>query len=148
MASVVFASTGAAPLKARVAYIQPQVDPVTRTLQVRLDVANPGMRLKPEMFVNVEFTTLTAGQLTIPSEAVLDSGDRQTVFVDQGDGYFEPRAIAVGERMGDRVTVTGGLHAGERIVATGTFLVDSESRLKGAVGTAAAAPVHGGSHRD
>lgn len=151
-ASLIFTNSGAPALKARVAFIQPQVDPVTRTLQVRLDVANPGMRMKPDMFVDVEFQTPATDQLTVPSEAVLDSGDRQTVFVDRGGGYLEPRTVTVGERLGDRVTVTGGLAAGERIVATGTFLIDSESRLKAAAGTSAspsaapAAPAHPPGH--
>jgi multidrug efflux pump subunit AcrA (membrane-fusion protein) len=145
-AYVMFASGGAPPVAARVSYIQPQVDPMTRTLKVRLDAANPGMRMKPEMFVNVEFGVATAPQLTVPADAVLDSGDRQTVFVDLGDGYLEPRQVAVGERFGDRVAVTSGLAAGERVVSSGTFLVDSESRLKAAAGSMgapadAAAPV-------
>jgi membrane fusion protein, copper/silver efflux system len=131
-AYVMFANGGAPSLAARVSYIQPQVDPLTRTLKVRFDVANAGMRMKPEMFVNVEFGVATAPQLTIPAEAVLDTGDRQTVFVDLGDGYLEPRAVVVGERFGDRMTITRGLTAGERVVASGTFLVDSESQLKAA----------------
>ena len=78
--------------RAKVNYIQPQVDPTTRTLKVRLDAANPGLRLKPDMFVNVEFGVAGAARLTVPAEAVLDTGDRQTVFVDRGNGYLEPRA--------------------------------------------------------
>jgi RND family efflux transporter MFP subunit len=140
VASLIFTNSDAPALKARVAYIQPQVDPVTRTLQVRLDVANPGMRMKPDMFVDVEFQTPATDQLTVPSEAVLDSGDRQTVFVDRGGGYLEPRSVRIGERLGDRVTIVDGLSAGERVVATGTFLIDSESRLKAAAGPAAVPP--------
>ena len=80
--------------------------PTTRTLKVRLDAANPGMRLKPDMFVNVEFGVPRRKQLTVPADAVLDTGGRQTVFVDLGDGYLEPRQVAVGERIGDRVAIT------------------------------------------
>jgi RND family efflux transporter MFP subunit len=133
-ARVIFESGGAPPISARVNYIQPQVDPATRTLKVRLDAINPGTRMKPEMFVNVEFGIATTPQLTVPAEAVLDTGERQTVFVDLGGGYFEPRAVTVGERFGDRVTITRGLSAGERVVASGVFLVDSESQLKAAAG--------------
>ena len=68
----------------------------------------------------------------MPSEAVLDTGDRQTVFVDLGNGYLEPRRVVVGERFGDRVAITKGLSADERVVASGTFLIDSESQLKAA----------------
>jgi len=131
-AYVMFPNGGAPSLAAKVSYIQPQVDPMTRTLKVRLDANNPGLRMKPDMFVNVEFGIARAAQLTVPAEAVLDTGDRQTVFVDLGNGYLEPRQVVVGERFGDRVAITHGLSAGERVVASGTFLIDSESQLKAA----------------
>lgn len=136
---------GAAPaLTARVNYIQPQVDPATRTLQVRMDAPNPGTRMKPDMFVNVEFGTVVPQQLTVPADAIVDSGDHQTVFVDLGNGYLEPRSVTTGDRFGDRVAVTKGLSAGERVVASGTFLVDSESRLKAAAsGMGGPHPQHG-----
>jgi multidrug efflux pump subunit AcrA (membrane-fusion protein) len=70
----------------------------------------------------------------VPAEAVLDTGDRQTVFVDLGNGYLEPRQVVVGDRFGDRIAITSGLSAGERVVSSGTFLVDSESQLKAATG--------------
>jgi len=131
-AYVIFASAGVPSVAAKVNYIQPQVDPVTRTLKVRLDANNAAMRMKPEMFVNVEFGGETPPQLTVPVEAVLDTGDRQTVFVDLGNGYLQPRQVVAGERFGDRVTITRGLAAGERVVSSGTFLIDSESQLKAA----------------
>jgi RND family efflux transporter MFP subunit len=130
-ARVTFTS-GAAPLNARVAYVQPQVDPMTRTLKVRLEAANPGGRLKPDMFVNVELGVPGARRLTVPADAVLDTGARQTVFVDLGNGYLEPRQVTAGARSAGRVTITSGLTAGERVVASGTFLIDSESQLKAA----------------
>jgi len=131
-AYVMFTGGGVPPIAARVSYVLPQVDPMTRTLKVRLDASNPGTRMKPDMFVNVEFGVAGSPQLTVPAEAVLDTGDRQTVFVDLGDGYLEPRQVAVGERFGDRVTIARGLSAGERVVSSGTFLIDSESQLKAA----------------
>ncbi|HEY6893154.1 MAG TPA: efflux RND transporter periplasmic adaptor subunit [Rhodanobacteraceae bacterium] len=131
-AYVSFPNASAPPLSARVSYVQPQVDPMTRTLKVRLDAPNPGLRMKPDMFVNVEFGVAAKPQLVAPAEAILDSGDRQTVFVDLGDGYLEPRRVTVGERVGDRVAITSGLTRGERIVASGTFLIDSESQLQAA----------------
>jgi RND family efflux transporter MFP subunit len=144
MAYVSFANASAPPLGAKVEYIQPQVDPTTRTLKVRLGAHNPGLRMKPEMFVNVEFGVVGAPQLTVPSEAVLNSGDRQTAFVDLGNGYLQPRQVTVGERFGDRVAITAGLSAGERVVSSGTFLVDSESQLKAAAsGMGAALHQHG-----
>jgi RND family efflux transporter MFP subunit len=131
-AYVMFSGGVAPAMAARVSYILPQVDPMTRTLKVRLDASNPGTRMKPDMFVSVEFGVASSPQLTVPAEAVLDTGDRQTVFVDLGNGYFEPRRVTVGDRFGDRVTVVRGLSAGERVVSSGTFLVDSESQLKAA----------------
>lgn len=125
-------TSGAAPIDARIAYVQPQVDPMTRTLKVRLEASNPGTRLKPDMFVNVELNVASGRQLTVPAGAVVDSGTRQTVFVDLGDGYLEPRQVTVGSRSADRVQITSGLTGGERVVASGTFLVDSESQLKAA----------------
>jgi len=68
----------------------------------------------------------------VPAEAVLDTGERQTVFVDLRDGYLEPRAVVIGERLGERVVITRGLAAGERVAASGVFLIDSESQLKAA----------------
>jgi RND family efflux transporter MFP subunit len=133
---------------ARVNYVQPQVDPQTRTIKLRLEAANPGIRLKPEMFVDVEFRLASNRRLTVPVDAVLDSGQRQTVFVDRGNGYLEPREVQAGERLGDRVAILSGLQAGERIVTSANFLIDSESQLKAAVsgmsghqhGTAPAGP--------
>jgi len=131
-AMVTFTNSAAPPIAAKVNYIQPQVDPTTRTLQVRLDASNPSLRMKPDMYVTVEFRALSAVQITVPTDAVLDTGNHQTVFVDRGDGYLEPRRVTVGEHLGDRVAITSGLEVGERVVASGTFLIDSESQLRAA----------------
>jgi RND family efflux transporter MFP subunit len=120
----------AAAFDARVTYIQPQVDPQTRTMKVRLEAANAGLHLKPDMFVNVQFPLAGARKLTVPADAVMDSGTNQTVYVDRGNGYLEPRAVQIGERLGDRIEIVAGLKAGERIVTSGTFLIDSESRMQ------------------
>lgn len=117
---------------ARVNYIQPQVDPTTRTLKVRLDMDNPGTILKPDMYANVEFRISLPSKLTVPADAVLDAGERKTVFVDRGNGYFEPRQVTTGERDGERIQILSGLTGGERVVTSGNFLVDSESQMKAA----------------
>lgn len=117
-------------INARVTYIQPGVDPITRTLKVRIDADNPGMQLKPDMFVDVDFSVVTPARMTVPAEAVLDTGLRKTVFVDRGNGYLEPRQVETGERLGDRVEILTGLSSTERIVTSGNFLIDSESQLK------------------
>ena len=117
----------------KVSYIQPQVDAATRTLKVRLQFANPGYLLKPDMYGDIEFRTGGARKLTVPQSAVLNAGLRQVVFVDCGDGFFEPRQVKIGESAGDRVEILSGLSAGERIVTSGNFLIDSESQLKAAL---------------
>ncbi len=128
---------------ARVNYIQPQVDPMTRTLKVRLEAGNPGLRLKPDMYVDVEFRVDMPRRLTVPAGAVLDSGLKTTVFVDRGNGYLEPRQVETGERLGDRIEIRKGLEPGERIVTSGNFLIDSESQLKAAA-AGMAGHQHGG----
>jgi RND family efflux transporter MFP subunit len=114
----------------RVSYIQPQVDAMTRTLKVRIEADNPSMTLKPDMFVDVEFNVSMPARMTVPAEAVLDTGLKKTVFVDRGNGYLEPRQVETGERIGDRIEITKGLSPTERIVISGNFLIDSESQLK------------------
>jgi RND family efflux transporter MFP subunit len=115
---------------ARVDNVQPQVDPQTRTVKARLEVSNPAMRLRPDMFVDVEFTIGGSRQLTVPADAVLNAGSRQTVFVDRGNGNLEPRAVETGDQIDDRIVITHGLKEGERIVTSANFLIDSESQLK------------------
>lgn len=117
---------------ARINYIQPQVDPMTRTLKVRLDMDNPRLLLKPEMYADVEFRVNVSPELTVPVDAVLDAGERKTVFVDRGNGFFEPRQVTTGERSGNRIQILSGLTGGERIVTSGNFLIDSESQMKAA----------------
>ncbi len=121
-----------------VTYILPGVDPQTRTLKVRIEVANSRLLLKPEMFVDVNFDVRSAPSLVVPSEAVLDSGARKVVFVPQGQGFFEPREVEIGRRFEDSVEIVRGLKAGERIVVSGNFLLNSESQLK----TASEQPHH------
>jgi membrane fusion protein, copper/silver efflux system len=111
--------------------VLPELDPVTRTLKVRLQFDNPGLLLRPEMYGEVELHSAAGPRkLTAPQEAVLDSGRSQTVFVDLGDGYLESREVQTGERFGDRVEIIQGLKAGQHIVTSGNFLLDSESRMR------------------
>jgi multidrug efflux pump subunit AcrA (membrane-fusion protein)/YHS domain-containing protein len=132
---------------ARVSTAQALFDETTRTLKVRLELDNGDYALKPGMFVDVEFEAAVPRAVTVPAEAVLDSGLRKTVFVDRGNGYFEPRRVETGWRAGDRVQILKGLMAGERVVISGNFLLDSESRMmsaaQGAAGAAAKDPVCG-----
>jgi membrane fusion protein, copper/silver efflux system len=118
------------PLAATVAEILPQFDAATRTLKVRLEADNAGYILRPDMFVDVELPINLPTAIALPVDAILDSGLKKTVFVDLGEGLFEPRQVETGWRFGGRVEIVTGLRAGERIVTAGTFLLDSESRMK------------------
>ena len=109
---------------------EPIFDEAAQTLKVRLEAANPQRTLTPGMFVDVEFPTKTAATIVVPADAIVDTGLRKTVFVDSGNGHFEPRLIETGWRSGDEVEVIKGLLPGERIVISGTFFIDSESRMK------------------
>jgi Cu(I)/Ag(I) efflux system membrane fusion protein len=115
---------------ARVSNVLPQVDPETRVLKLRLEANNPGYTLRPGMFVDVELPVDGPAGLTVPQDAVIDSGHEQRVFVERSAGVFEPRIVQTGWRSGDRVEIVHGLAESERVVVEGTFLVDSESRLK------------------
>jgi RND family efflux transporter MFP subunit len=121
----------------KVTYIYPDVDINTRTLKARLEFPNPNLELKPGMFADIELHIRIGQKLQVPAEAVLDSGTRKIVFMAKPNGYFEPREIQVGAKLDGRFVVEGGLAAGETIVTSGNFLIDSESRL-----TASGAPAH------
>ena len=129
-----------AALRGRLAYIYPDVRQDTRTLTVRMEFPNPDLKLKPGMFVNVELHRSLGRQLTVPVDAVLDSGERQRVFVDRGNGYFEPREVKVGARTERFATILSGLRAGERVVTRANFLIDSESNLREAIAGMAGMP--------
>jgi len=132
---------------ARVAHIPPQFDPTSRTLKVRLEVDNPDYLLRPDMFVDVELPLQLPAMLSIPIEALLDSGLKKTVYVEKSAGNFEPREVETGRSFGNRVEIVSGLKEGERIAVSGTFLLDSESRMKtaaaGITGTPQQDPVCG-----
>jgi RND family efflux transporter MFP subunit len=120
-------------IAARVVYIYPSVSQETRTTKVRYELANRGGRLKPGMFANVELASSAGVGLKVPTNAVLDSGREQIVFVAQSDGRFEPRRVTVGRRLGDEVQIVSGVKEGERIAEGATFFLDSESQLRAAL---------------
>ena len=131
----------------RVSYVYPYLDPTTRTLKARLELANPDLELKPAMFVDVTLEVDATPALVIPASAVLDSGVRQVVFVETGPNLFEPRAVEIGLRTPERVEIRSGLQEGERVVVGANFLLDSESRLRGALPGGQATHQHEGGHR-
>ena len=117
----------------KIIYIYPYLKPETRTNQVRIEAANPGLKFKPEMFVNLEIQVDYGTRLTVPSDAVLDAGDTKIVLMAKGDCYFEPREVKLGVRGEDMYEVLGGLSDGENVVTSANFLIDSESSLKAAL---------------
>jgi Cu(I)/Ag(I) efflux system membrane fusion protein/cobalt-zinc-cadmium efflux system membrane fusion protein len=119
----------------RVDFIYPQVDMDTRTAKVRVIFSNPGLQLKPGMFVNVALKVPMGSQLVIPATGVLQSGEREIVFVQRNDGYIEPREVQLGSRVGDDFIVLKGLGVGEQIITSANFLIDSESQLQAAIGS-------------
>jgi RND family efflux transporter MFP subunit len=119
-------------LEARMSDALPQFDAQSRILKARFELDNPGFILQPDMFVDVELNVDMPPAITVPADAVFDSGLRKTVFIDRGNGNFEARRVKTGWRLGDRVEIVSGLMEGERIVASATFLLDSESRMKAA----------------
>jgi Cu(I)/Ag(I) efflux system membrane fusion protein len=120
----------AGALTAVVSKVPPIFDPASRTLKVRLELDNPGRALLPDMYVDAEVAVERPAAVVLPVDAVLDSGLRSTVFVERGEGTFEPRQVEVGWRAGGLVEIRSGLTDGERVVVSGTFLVDSESQLR------------------
>ena len=124
----------------RVSFISPQLDQTTRTAKVRLEIANPDVKLSLGMFVNVKLDLALGRQLVIPASGVYQSGTRQIAFIDHGDGHFEPREIEVGARAGEDLVVAKGLKAGERVATSANFLLDSESQLQAAMGSFAPPP--------
>ncbi|MBI4552212.1 MAG: efflux RND transporter periplasmic adaptor subunit [Candidatus Latescibacteria bacterium] len=118
----------------KVVYIYPALDPMTRTAKVRVEFANPGWTLKPQMYANIEIKTGQGEGLVVPDGAVLDSGTRQIVFVDKGGGRFEPREVKVGLHLTGAYEIRAGLQEGERVITSANFLIDSESQLKAAIG--------------
>ncbi|MFI5396028.1 MAG: efflux RND transporter periplasmic adaptor subunit [Candidatus Binatia bacterium] len=117
-----------------VAYVYPYLDGKTRTNKVRVQMDNPDLRLKPDMYANAEIRVPFADRLAVPENAVLDSGTRQVVFVVSDDGYFQPREVRLGQRADGYVEVLDGVADGERVVTGANFMVDSESQLKAALG--------------
>ena len=115
----------------RVDYIYPSLAGETRTAKVRFTIPNPDGALKPQMFTNVEIKINLGNRLAVPSEAVIDTGVRQIVYVDKGDGYFEPREVMTGLKVEELVEVTAGIKAGEKVASSANFLIDSEAQLKG-----------------
>jgi Cu(I)/Ag(I) efflux system membrane fusion protein len=117
-------------IEASVSSNTPLFDPTSRTLKLRLEAENPRLLLRPDMFVDVELQVKAPAGLSVPAEAVLDSGMRKIVYVETSDGVFEPRTVEIAGTYGDRLALAKGVSEGDRIVVAGNFLLDSESRMR------------------
>ncbi|MFY9328269.1 MAG: efflux RND transporter periplasmic adaptor subunit, partial [Georgfuchsia sp.] len=119
-----------------ITYVYPTLNAQTRTVPVRVELANPGLLLKPGMFAQVELPVLAKGKVvTVPVSAVIDSGTRQMILIQLGEGRFEPREVKLGARSDSYVEVVDGVKDGEPVVVAANFLIDAESNLKAAVGS-------------
>lgn len=117
----------------KIGFIYPVVDPSTRTLRVRIELANEGLKLRPGMYANVVIRLEAARGVVIPAEALADTGEHQYVFLAKAGGRFEPRRVRAGHRSGDKVQILDGLSPGELVVTSSSFLIDSESRLRATI---------------
>ncbi|MGH7207549.1 MAG: FixH family protein, partial [Nitrospiraceae bacterium] len=131
-ATVTFASYPGEQFHGQVSYIYPYLNKEARTVKVRLELPNPDVRIKPEMYGDVLINANRGITLALPEQAVLDSGRRTLVFVVRGEGLFEPRTVKLGPQIGSYYEVREGIAEGERVVTSGNFLIDSESKLMAA----------------
>jgi membrane fusion protein, copper/silver efflux system len=131
-AAVTFAAYPGETFRGTVSYIYSTLNAEARTVRVRVELPNPELRLKPGMFGTVTLVTDAARMLVVPKEAVLDTGLRQLVFLDRGQGRYEQASVKLGHRSQDEVEVMEGLNEGDRIVTSANFLLDAESKLTSA----------------
>jgi membrane fusion protein, copper/silver efflux system len=120
--------------KGRISFVYPFHDPKTHTVKARVEMPNPGHRLKPDMFVNAIIRVPLVKGIVVPVTAVIDTGKRQVVWVEVSPGMFEPREVKAGERIEDKVQILSGIKAGDKVAVSGSYLIDSESQLKGGGG--------------
>ena len=120
-----------AAFNGRISFVYPFHDPKTHTVKARVEMPNPGHQLKPDMFVNAIIRIPQVKGIIIPVTAVIDTGKRQLVWVETSPGMFEPRDVQVGERIDDRMQILSGIKAGDKVAVSGSYLIDSESQLKG-----------------
>ena len=122
------------PFTGRIAFIYPFLDPKTRTVKARVEMPNPGMKLKPDMFVSAIIKVPLGSSIVVPVTAVIDTGKRKVVWVESSAGMFEPRDVMTGQQSDDKIQILSGLKPGDKVAVSGGYLIDSESQLKGGGG--------------
>jgi Cu(I)/Ag(I) efflux system membrane fusion protein len=132
------ASEPAKTAVAKVDLVYPQIDADARTTRVRLQLPNDTLKLRPGQYGQVDFALPATKSVVVPRDAVVDTGLSTYVFVDEGGGRFSPRAVTVGREVGEQIELLAGLSAGDRVVSSATFLIDSESRLQASIGQTSA----------
>jgi Cu(I)/Ag(I) efflux system membrane fusion protein len=134
-ARITFGSYPGKTFYGKVVYLYPYHEPTTRTMKVRIELPNEDFRFMPTMYANVEIEAIVSTKaLAVPDTAIIDTGERQIAIVDKGDGRFEPRLVKVGFKAEGYIEVLAGLKAGEKVVTSANFLIDSESNLRAALG--------------
>ena len=135
-ASVSLAAYPAETFSGTVTYVYPTLKPETRTVPIRIELGNPGQRIKPNMYAQIELATAAREKvLTAPASALIDSGARQIVLMELGNGRYQSREVRVGARSADQIEILEGVKEGERVVVAANFLIDAESNLKAAIGS-------------
>jgi membrane fusion protein, copper/silver efflux system len=133
MAIITFPYLPGQQIAGAVSYVYPYLDPTSRTGRVRIELKNPGLELKPDMYANVELSVDLGERLVVPKTAVLPAGDRTFVFLDLGEGRLRPQRVQTGVEADENVEIVSGLNPGDSIVTSGNFLIAAESRLKTAL---------------
>ncbi len=139
------AASGRTPIQSTISFIYPALTEGTRTLRIRMVVKNPNGLLKPGAYGTAEFKVRPRKALTVPRDAIIDQGEKQFVFLVTAPGTFIPKAVTIGIELSDRVEIVEGLSAGDQIVSSGVFLIDSESRLRASGNVGGGHGGHGGS---
>ena len=129
--------------RGRVSFINPTVDPATRTIKARFEFANPGNELKPDMYADVVIGGSSGSGIAVPESAVIATGERNIAFVAKGNGVFEPREVTLGVRVRNLYEIKQGISEGEKVVTGASFLLDSESKLKASVSGGSGEHTHG-----
>lgn len=132
-ATINFTYENLKPIVGKITYVYPTIDPMTRTAKVRVEVNNPGFKLKPDMYVNATVFADIGKRIVVPTRSVIDSGKRQIVFVKSNEGQFTPKEVKLGPEVNDEKVIHSGLSEGDEVVTDGNFLLDSESNLETAL---------------